>query len=334
MLEQETLSVESNFGTNMFPTPAWNALWYFSNSEFFQRMWIRQEACLAKEVVFIHQGHMLQFSTGELVSRGLVYLSDRLWKTAPEESIASKIGPYIIASLKIWKYDTILLLAKLRSQIRSSVEVGLRQKWGRSLLAGETHATNPKDYIYGLLGIDKLEIVPDYRYESSLATVFSGYVSKWLQECGALESGDTGKYSELDKKLFFLNLGGRCPSSLDVCIPSWAPAYHVLQPLTTYVLPSDTQCSSLPLLETASEPLLEEFDLSVSASFWMRLRLWLATECKNLSRIVEWLIYVRISLLDLQRQANALLCSRFTELACWFAIQSRTKAFSGTLYPF
>ena len=53
--------------------------------------------------------------------------------------------------------------------------------WIPSTFAGNLAATDPKDHIYGLLGITKLPIKPDYSSNTSLLDLYTEYTQGWLQ---------------------------------------------------------------------------------------------------------------------------------------------------------
>jgi hypothetical protein len=79
-------------------------------------------------------------------------------------------------------------------------------------------ATNPKDHIYGLVGVTGAPIIPDYSEDKLLADVYCEYVEYLLEgtKHGAL---DAGTYP-----LIFLSNAGTglfAPSEL----PTWAPNY-------------------------------------------------------------------------------------------------------------
>ena len=50
-----------------------------------------------------------------------------------------------------------------------------------SVSAGDLEATDPKDHIYGLLGITGIPIKPDYSTDKSVADVYVEYVVGFLE---------------------------------------------------------------------------------------------------------------------------------------------------------
>ena len=49
----------------------------------------------------------------------------------------------------------------------------------------ECHATDPKDYVYGILGLTNLKIDPDY--DLTVAQVYSDYARAWICKCQRLD---------------------------------------------------------------------------------------------------------------------------------------------------
>jgi len=83
-------------------------------------------------------------------------------------------------------------------------------------------ATDPKDLIYGLLGVTGIQIEPDYSTQKTAASVYCDFVAQWFRD-GLCNSGDDFEDNICD--LWFLSDAGVGYTFSEACpnIPSWAP---------------------------------------------------------------------------------------------------------------
>ncbi|KAH7253243.1 heterokaryon incompatibility protein-domain-containing protein [Fusarium solani] len=79
-------------------------------------------------------------------------------------------------------------------------------------------ATDPRDYIYGLLGVTRIPISPDYRPEKPLSELFVEYVAGWL-------NATRGETVDIFGPLSFLSIAGIGLFSPSDTLPSWVPNY-------------------------------------------------------------------------------------------------------------
>ncbi len=77
---------------------------------------------------------------------------------------------------------------------------------------GNLKAANPRDYIYGVLGLAGLDIVPDY--QKPLREVYRDFVEAYIRV-----SIDTDQFPILD----FLGTDATGLHKNDFNLPSWAP---------------------------------------------------------------------------------------------------------------
>ena len=78
----------------------------------------------------------------------------------------------------------------------------------------ECHATDPKDYVYGILGLTNLKIDPDY--DLTVAQVYSDYARAWICKCQRLDlltyASTTSTFANIRTK----------------DVPSWVPDWRSL----------------------------------------------------------------------------------------------------------
>ncbi|KAI1175127.1 hypothetical protein F4777DRAFT_551458 [Nemania sp. FL0916] len=98
-----------------------------------------------------------------------------------------------------------------------------RTNWVMSLIGGQLLATNPKDHIYGLLALTKINIVPDYGEDKSISDVYCDYVQGFINFFNSSQPSDQLRATE--KPLYFLNYGGIGVYENVLRLPSWAPNF-------------------------------------------------------------------------------------------------------------
>jgi hypothetical protein len=87
-----------------------------------------------------------------------------------------------------------------------------------STYGGEFEASDPKDHIYGLLGITELDITPDYSTHKSVSDVYTEYVVAWLE---FMREPGIPKFHPL----YCLKKAGIGLFGRTVGFPTWAPNF-------------------------------------------------------------------------------------------------------------
>jgi Heterokaryon incompatibility protein (HET) len=188
---------------------AWMAMWHFFDLSYWYRVWIFQELVLARNLLLIYGSESLRYEDLEAVCawsrrvqcegpRQLYQLprprsmSDAAWKAAT--------GPYLD-----WYMINKIALAKKKLYEPA-------RRWNFLLICRSLRATDPKDHIYGLLGIleEGLEakITPDY--EKTVGEVYCEAICHWVEE---------------EQDLLFLYLAGIGRFDYDPGMPSWTPNF-------------------------------------------------------------------------------------------------------------
>ena len=175
---------------------SWEAIENFLQLPYWHRVWIFQELVLGKYLLFIHGYTALNYEdlaeagnwfqcTGFLIRGGTIEKPSFL-------------------SLYIW----LLLTFDFRTAAISRIKVVKQQRlknnpWELFYSSSGLRATDPRDHVYGLLGLQDFNIVPDYRKD--LGSVFKDLVDAWIQDSGRLDcilyagvgTFDRGPYSFL-----------------------------------------------------------------------------------------------------------------------------------------
>jgi hypothetical protein len=200
----------------------WESLRHLFDLPYWDRVWIFQEIVLAHRLICVCPSKRLDAQ----ILNDVTYLMVKMRNIVQKDSLArpsflskacwSAITHPFINWVVIERIDVISdRLMGPSGYIggpASSIAAIQLSEFGRCF-----RATDPKDHIYGLLGLTHMSIIPDYQQEKSVADVYCDYVA-----C-CLESFPENGNPETDE-LFFLIYAGRV-SEEDLGLPSWAPNY-------------------------------------------------------------------------------------------------------------
>jgi hypothetical protein len=197
----------------------WEAIYEFTNLGYWHRTWVFQEIVLAKRVRVVCgrkalEWHKIAYVAEQasqvnmlLQARGTMkpdFVSGAAWV-----ALATQYSPPWIM---LQTYAETGKMEASRDKAHREPDWYLSVLGGRRLLA-----TDPKDHIYGLLGVTRLSIIPDYSEKTSVAALYCDYVANWL---GAWRDGDLD-FDELD----FITFSGSSAAQMSPEMPSWVPNY-------------------------------------------------------------------------------------------------------------
>jgi hypothetical protein len=182
----------------------WNAIRIFFGLPYWQRVWIFQELVLGKRILFIHGSMSLTYE--ELDKASNWFNSTRKWILSGSLERQSFLGHWIWFTLS---YNPVNIGPILRVKLYKIG--GLADPWGIFYLLSNLYATDPRDHIYGLLGLQDFAIVPDYRKD--LCSVLYDLVDTWIKDSHNLDCLLYAGVGTLDRGGSFEDL------------PSWAPNF-------------------------------------------------------------------------------------------------------------
>jgi hypothetical protein len=255
-------------------TPSrWGRVFTFSDHEYFNRVWIWQEICLAKHLIFVHELQALPWEVTRMIfgflgeahkkmtSGTLVYLP--LISGSPMSAevqsfkiiIPSSTNPEIPEHIGSARFSNLYFIADIKEERRDSddlppYELGRIMRWVLRSQIPHLRASNPKDYIYGMLGLTREDIEVIYDESCSLGKLYAGdfasYLVDWNNDRtlrGSVEELVLLRYSGL----YMVPQDAIGDST--VAIPSWVPAYHFSTKQNRVFIP----CQPSPSLNQMAE---------------------------------------------------------------------------------
>ena len=199
---------------------------------YWSRVWIFQEIVLARKVSLTSGTRMLDFDTLGSVIDWLRAIRKR-YKIADRPDYIDNntwLGLMVLTTGTIDRiYYAIVLLEVKKVHVETFGGISGQSYVRSSFLLNHQlcqgyQATNPKDYIYGYMGVTRLCLDPDYSEEKTIASVYCDFVAEWFR-CLEAPSDDQPKDMLCD--LWFLsNAGvGYYFSEAVSDLPSWAPNF-------------------------------------------------------------------------------------------------------------
>ncbi|KAI8691839.1 HET domain-containing protein [Fusarium sp. Ph1] len=219
-----------------FKNDAWNSVMDLFLDQYWKRVWIYQEVVLARQLHLFSLGGMTlsrqdlfmfaqSYTELELeskVDKGEVQRPEFLCQTVWDGLI--RFPPHHgIDAIRNARCITTTNDA-VKSTRGSWAKWLFRPSWKESIAAARLVATDPRDYIYGLLAISKIPMKPDYT--KSVTEVYTEFVECWIE--ASLEArGKPIMLLELSPilPLGFLSLAGVGYFGSSDDFPSWAPHF-------------------------------------------------------------------------------------------------------------
>ncbi|KAI8719708.1 HET domain-containing protein [Fusarium sp. LHS14.1] len=213
-----------------FKNDSWGAVKDFMWDQYWKRVWIFQEVVLSRKLYL--------FSSGDtILSRQYIFIfarsftgldlrtKSRKHEVQRPDFICPEVWNGLVKSLPYSGMDDVYL-AKFHAGTNEQLEKNenldrqtldrLHTDWPQALAAERLVATEPKDYIYGLLAISRIPMTPDY--SKSVAEVYTEFVERWME---ASKEDRTRPFTPLG----FLSLAGVGLFHCSDNFPSWAPNF-------------------------------------------------------------------------------------------------------------
>ncbi|RFU33592.1 hypothetical protein B7463_g2767, partial [Scytalidium lignicola] len=184
--------------------------------EYWYRVWIFQEAILAKDLEMVCPSRMINFAKMSIACNYL--------RTLPSE-LSADFSRSVLIDQHAWITLVQLLDWSLIGQIidgrdsRDHHHHSGEYQFKLSKMGMKLFATDPKDHVYGLLGLTDLNITPDYE-RKSLRDVYCEYSAAWLEACQS--------FPALQPELMFLSHSGVGIFGNETLLPSWVPNFPAL----------------------------------------------------------------------------------------------------------
>jgi hypothetical protein len=199
----------------------WKAAHNLIGLVYWDRVWIFQEIVLASKATLVCGSRKLDWKIVEYAGSRLGYLRINIRNTGMKRpSFLSKWAWSVISSDIYINWESLLFITNAKyPSLLEDEELGEKgPKWHISLYGLSLRATDPKDYIFGLLGVNPIKIKPNYNEKTSVRDVYLDYVLAWLDDwrtdaCGSI------------CELFFLVWSGSAFSRKNSTLSSWTPSF-------------------------------------------------------------------------------------------------------------
>jgi hypothetical protein len=226
--------------------PTWKSIHGLFDSPYWSRVWIFQEIVLANELLFVTAGSLIEWRKLEVVGYHMQRLQRRLQQVASTRPEWVSEASWMCLTTKTVAWDRVLLPEWVRSstwfkhlddQQPPAAEDAVAWKWDcwRCILACSVRlkATDPRDYVYGLLGVSGIDIAPDYSGAKSLGDVYREYLGRWLRDHRQRPSGPV---MSSNYPLLFLAYAGTGRCEVTQGIPTW---------VSNFALPRGTRATTV-----------------------------------------------------------------------------------------
>ncbi|KAJ3541341.1 hypothetical protein NM208_g4658 [Fusarium decemcellulare] len=198
--------------TSLLFNACWSAINDLLTRPYWTRVWIHQEAVLAKELILVCPTSAMFFEDLGVVAEALESLQCclRRMPTSKPNFVGSAVL-YFLRDILDW--TPIVALMYVRNARSSGIpEDEFRRRCALATLSFGLDATDPRDYVYGLLALTGMNIEPNY--EKSPGEVYTEFSVGWLE---------TSQSSDPTRELVFLADAGIGIFGDEPSLPSWVP---------------------------------------------------------------------------------------------------------------
>ncbi len=203
----------------------WDNIEDFLVNSYWSRIWILQEIVLAKWMVLVTSNGSFAWITVASVSSLLVGKTRETWSSPSNQVRLPNSGFLELGMEGYMPWTAVGQPIALRDSLRFSSETSSSQsfiRWHVALqLALEYAATDPRDHVYGILGVTGLDIKPDYTSKTT-ADVFRDFASGFLKACKNMPVNDP---SYPGYPFRFLDFAGIGRHEYEPDMPTWAPNF-------------------------------------------------------------------------------------------------------------
>ncbi|PVH93755.1 hypothetical protein DM02DRAFT_573940, partial [Periconia macrospinosa] len=194
----------------------------FTSLTYWDRAWIFQEVVLSRKPILFYADRSIHFDTlGNVVE----WAQEVMRQQRPDDFA---LGYWL--AIKVLSFGSMhkLLLAR-RSLAAQRISGPLHKEFQALVIralntpTSVLKATNPKDYVYALVGVSGLDIVPHYEDDMSVASVYAEFCAKQMPFT-RYSSGI--RLAKVNMPLSFLELAGLVNGNPgEYGLPSWVPNF-------------------------------------------------------------------------------------------------------------
>lgn len=198
----------------------WAAVDYFFQLQYWRRVWILQEVALARNPLLFCKSSSLSFP--DTFSRVMAWFEVLSYGKLPDPNFVSPAEWHSFISInEYWlRYD--LVSGHWQVWMSCHRKKDYTSSWFTMFNGFDLTATEPKDYVYGMLGVMGIEIEVDYSERTSVAKVLHDMIAIWLERYQRSEQEEPSVHAPLH---FFpwAGLGRECTDAECQGFSSWAP---------------------------------------------------------------------------------------------------------------
>ncbi|KAK4443436.1 heterokaryon incompatibility protein-domain-containing protein [Podospora aff. communis PSN243] len=203
------------------------AVRHLLDSPYWTRIWIFQEAVLARRLVLACLPAFIHWDRLQQAVRGIHEVASASRKLTWGSGFVSSFIDY--ARTVSDSRGCVIINSIYFARIMHTEEARLHS-WSRKLrvhtLAGiscELQATDPKDYVYGMIGLTGLDITPDYRETVPYHIAWMDYAKAWVSLPVVTIPRDLGSFNYCE--LGFMLSAGVGLFDYPAGCPSWVPHF-------------------------------------------------------------------------------------------------------------
>lgn len=203
---------------------------------YWKRVWVYQEALLARTYYLVSPGEMIDSTTARMAMMAVERtLAERMHEVpAAQAAICASFQNMLLGEVgNISSFLTTTRQMRYISSSKTAAESTARsQQYYRvmtrcgllmDVLGGDRQSTDPLDQVYGALGYTGIDVVPDYT--ASVSKVYLDFAHKVVYEMGTSDDVVVTGWDAKTGLCFLSACAAGIGNSLG--LPTWAPAFYL-----------------------------------------------------------------------------------------------------------
>ncbi|KAK2001876.1 hypothetical protein LX36DRAFT_652879 [Colletotrichum falcatum] len=204
---------------------AWKSVSMVFKLPYWWRVWVVQEVVLAKTFVLLSGQHSLSWTSLFSLCGWVGRIQEVRNQLEQPSWMVDSVWASITSSSRVpWHNPRRIMEAKHLQNRPELLSTEEWEQWGWQVMSWShtLSATNPKDNLYGLLGLTDIPLVPDYSDEVSVSSVYVDYFSKWISFWK--RTGRGKELALLSMAGLHMTMGIDHPNTVPD-FPTWVPNY-------------------------------------------------------------------------------------------------------------
>jgi hypothetical protein len=200
----------------------WKAIGAFLELPYWKRVWIFQEVALASVCLLVSGSFSIKWDDLEYLYAFALSVTRTTQRCRIKRPHWISGSSWTALTSRIFPWGPVPSVVVARFRMDNDYDDEVRQ-WILAFDIAMLQATDPKDHIYGLLGLIYIPITPDYSGQKEIGAVYAEFIVTWLDAWRRLKG--CSNLVDRDELSFLRHAGTSICDNIFYKLPSWVPNF-------------------------------------------------------------------------------------------------------------